>query len=146
MMRTIFVNVKQLGKKHPLLTETPITLDTSETKVSLSDLLKLLVQQQVNEYNSKDIEKDNEDSIHSPLTNYLPVLTDTGKVGFGNIYNENRADIHKAQENALQAFEDGMYAVFHGVEPLETLPETVDLEKKEAFTLIRLTFLSGSYW
>ncbi|KAA0129176.1 hypothetical protein FY557_06325 [Chryseobacterium sp. SN22] len=142
----IKVTVKQLGRKHPVLSEQHLEIDHHENSISLEQLLKRIVQQQVEAFNAKSFEKEDQDRTQTPLENYLNILTDTGKVGFGSIYNEKRADLQKAQENALQAFEDGMFAVFCGETQLEKLTQTIDLSTKPVFTFIRLTFLAGSYW
>lgn len=142
----IKVTVKQLGRKHPVLSEQHLEIDHHENSISLEQLLKRIVQQQVEAFNAKSFEKEDQDRTHTPLENYLNILTDTGKVGFGSIYNEKRADLQKAQENAVQAFEDGMFAVFCGETRLENLEQIIDLSMQPVFTLIRLTFLAGSYW
>ncbi|MNE70779.1 hypothetical protein D3C80_1666000 [compost metagenome] len=97
-------------------------------------------------FRSSSFEFEDEDKIHLPKENYLPILTDTGKVGFGALYNHNQVDLAKAQENAIVAFEDGLYTVFYGDDQLETLTEQVDLSQNKNLTFIRLTFLAGSYW
>lgn len=142
----IKVTVKQLGKKHPVLSEQNIEIAYEEANITLENLLKLIVQQQVDEFNTKSFELEDEDYAKIPQDNYLNLLTDTGKVGFGSIYNLKKADLQKAQENAIQAFEDGMFAVFYNEEQLESLTQTIDLGLKHTFTFIRLTFLAGSYW
>ncbi|WP_164464437.1 hypothetical protein [Chryseobacterium sp. G0162] len=54
--------------------------------------------------------------------------------------------MQKAQDNAIQAFEDGMFAVFYNDEQLENLDQSIDLSLRHLFTFIRLAFLAGSYW
>lgn len=142
----IKVTVKQLGKKHPVLSEQKIEIAYKDSNISLENLLKLIVQQQVDAFNAKSFELEDEDCGKIPQDSYLNILTDTGKVGFGSIYNLKKADVQKAQENAIQAFEDGMFAVFYNDEQLEDLTQTIDLSLQHPFTFIRLTFLAGSYW
>ena len=142
----IKVTVKQLGKKHPVLSEQKIDIAYDDSNISLENLLKLIVQQQVEAFNAKSFELEDEDYTKIPTDNYLNILTDTGKVGFGSIYNLKKADVQKAQENAIQAFEDGMFAVFYNDEQLEDLTQTINLDLQHTFTFIRLTFLAGSYW
>ncbi|KQM62566.1 hypothetical protein [Chryseobacterium sp. Leaf201] len=142
----IKVTVKQLGRKHPVLAEQSIEIAHHESHISLEHLLQRVVQQQVTAFNTKSFELEDEDLSKIPQENYLNILTDTGKVGFGSIYNQKRADLQKAQENAIQAFEDGMFAVFYNDEPIESLTQIIDLNLQYTFTFIRLTFLSGSYW
>lgn len=142
----ISISVKQLGKKHPLLQEKSIALDIENPVISTQKLIESIVDYQVQLFHSLSFEFEDEDKIHLPKENYLPILTDTGKVGFGALYNHNQVDLAKAQENAIQAFEDGLYAVFYGDDQLETLTETIDLSQNKNLTFIRLTFLAGSYW
>ena len=142
----IKVTVKQLGRKHPVLSEQKLDIAHNENTISLKNLLQLIVQQQVETFNAKSFELEDEDYTKIPQENYLNILTDTGKVGFGSIYNEKKANLEKAQENAIQAFEDGMFAVFYNDEQLENLEQTIDLSSNYSFTFIRLTFLAGSYW
>lgn len=142
----ISITVKQLGKKHPVLQEKSISLDTSAPVVTVRTFIELIVKHQVGLFHSASFEWEDQDTIHLPKENYLPILTDTGKVGFGAVYNHNKVDIAKAQENAIVAFEDGLYALFQGDDQLESLTEEIDLSQNKSITFIRLTFLAGSYW
>lgn len=142
----IKVTVKQLGKKHPVLSEQKIEISYENSNITLEYLLQLIVQQQVEAFNTKSFELEDQDDTKIPQDNYLNILTDTGKAGFGSIYNLKKADVDKAQENVIQAFEDGMFAVFYNDEQLEDLSQTIDLNLSYTFTFIRLTFLAGSYW
>lgn len=142
----ISISVKQLGKKHPLLQEKSIDLSIENPVITTQNLIEAVVDHQVQLFHSSSFEFEDEDKIHLPKENYLPILTDTGKVGFGALYNHNKVDLAKAQENAIVAFEDGLYAVFYGDDQLETLSEEIDLSQNKTLMFIRLTFLAGSYW
>lgn len=142
----ISISVRQLGKKHPILQEKSISLDTSAPVVTVRAFIELIVKHQVGLFHSASFEWEDQDTIHLPKENYLPILTDTGKVGFGAVYNHNKVDIAKAQENASIAFEEGLYALFQGDDQLESLIEEIDLSQNKSITFIRLTFLAGSYW
>ncbi|PWV56087.1 hypothetical protein [Chitinophaga sp. S165] len=138
----LIINVKQAGRKQALLERQMIEIDDIGNQPSLHNLITAVVKQQVITYNSKPFEK-----------NLLPFLTDeqiadkasAGKIGFGSIYNEQKADVVKAQETALQAFEDGMYAVFADDEELKLLSGQLNLSPDTVITFIRLTFLAGGY-
>jgi len=142
----IKVCVKQLGKKRPLLKDRVIEIAEIGPVPSLKTLLEAVVEQQVNEYNQKMSESDESGMEKQPALGYLPILTDTGKAGFGSIYNQHKADLVKACETALQAFEDGLFAVFLEEEELKDLGQPVALTPQKRITFIRLTFLAGSYW
>ncbi|MEL1254436.1 hypothetical protein AAEO57_11660 [Flavobacterium sp. DGU38] len=142
----ISISVKKLGKKHPLLQEKSIALAIENPVITTQKLIESIVDHQVQLFHASSFEFEDEDKIHLPKENYLPILTDTGKAGFGAIYNHNKVNLIKAQETAIQAFEDGLYAIFYGDDQLETLTEQIDLSQNKAITFIRLTFLAGSYW
>lgn len=142
----LIISVKQLGKKHPILHEKRIELAIKTPFVTTRELIELVVDYQVQLFNTSSFEWDEEDKTHLPKENYLPILTDTGKIGFGAIYNHNKVNATVAQENAVLAFEDGLYAVFYGDDQLESLSDEVNLSDNKTITFIRLTFLAGSYW
>lgn len=139
----ITVRVKQAGRKHALIENKTIEIDEIGKNPTLEVLLNAVVKQQVEVYNNKN-----------PEENLLPFLSkeeieqtaETGKVGFGSIYNEAKADLAKAQETALQAFEDGMFAVFADENEIQKLNSVVQLTDSTVITFIRLTFLAGGYW
>lgn len=140
------ISVKQLGKKHPILNQSILDLDFPTSIVTVRVLIELIVEYQVNLFNASSFEWEDEDRIHLPKENYLPLLTDTGKVGFGALYNHNKIKLLTAQQNAILAFEDGLFAVFYGDDELSHLDLSVDLSLHKTLTFIRLTFLAGSYW
>ncbi|SEW51899.1 hypothetical protein [Chitinophaga arvensicola] len=139
----ITISVKQPGRKYALIDRQLLEVDDITDSPSLRELLQAVVKQQVAAYNDKPLEK-----------NLLPFLsaeqTDdrlaTGKAGFGSIYNEHKADAVKAQETALQAFEDGLFAVFINDEEMKHLPDKISLNNDTVITFVRLTFLAGSIW
>lgn len=137
----ILVKVKQIGKKHSLL-EKELNLEVNP-QCTVAEFIQALVKEQVESY----LQKPDEKSI-------LPVLSKTetdemiesGKVHFGTLQKNKNPDIAEAQQTALQAFEDGMYAVFFGETELNGLSQSLNLNETTPFTFIRLTFLAGSYW
>ncbi|HVI48614.1 MAG TPA: hypothetical protein VM802_27345 [Chitinophaga sp.] len=88
------ISAKQADRKHLLIARRTIVIDDLALAPSLREFLLAVVKQQVTEYNSKSSEK-----------NLLPFLSkqeidnqaNTGKIGLGNIYNENKADVLEAQ-------------------------------------------------
>ena len=137
------ISAKQLGRKHPLIDNKIIEIEDIGSQPSLQNLLMAVVAQQVHEYNSKPPEKS--------LLPFLDTATieeqaTTGKVGFGSIYNEHKADLAKAQQAALQAFQDGLFVVFAGDKPLTALEHIISLTPDTVITFIRLSFLAGRNW
>lgn len=140
------VSVKQLGKKHPVLKEQALEIPYHQPAISLEQLLRLIVEQQVARYNTLQVQNEEEGTVQKPLHEYLGPLMEMGKVGFGGTYQSQKASVEEAQEVALQAFKDGLYAVFQGEEELSDLQQQIDLQLQQTFTFIRLTFLAGSIW
>ncbi|MDE7318258.1 MAG: hypothetical protein K2N46_00835 [Lachnospiraceae bacterium] len=137
----IYIQMKAAGKRKPVLDHVPYELPDHVS--TLRGLLTELVRIEVERYNEKGTD-----------VQVVPYLTkeeigdqaEAGKVGFGRIYSEKRADVAKASENALQCFEDGLVRVFQNDQELQQLDLPVQIQEGDSFTLIRLTFLAGRLW
>ena len=137
----IYIKVKALGKRKDILAPTLYTIP--DDVASLRELLTAIVQKEVDLYNSKQ-----------PDTQLIPYLTqqelndqaEAGKVSFGRIYADKKADSRKAVANALQCWEDGLVRVFMNNEELTQLDAPLVIPDGAVFTLIRLTFLAGRMW
>lgn len=137
----IYIQMKAAGKRKPVLDHVPYELPDHVS--TLRGLLTELVRIEVERYNEKGTD-----------VQVVPYLTkeeigdqaEAGKVGFGRIYSEKRADVAKASENALQCFEDGLVRVFQNDQELQQLDVPVQIQEGDSFTLIRLTFLAGRLW
>lgn len=137
----ISVNKKTLGKKKKALE--PVIYEVSENIGTLEELFRELVRIEVERYNSKGTD-------HQTLflfdENTLKEHASTGKVGFGRLYSERKADLDKAVENALQSFRDGLVRVVWNEQELEHLDDKIILSEGDVFTFIRVTFLTGRLW
>ena len=137
----INVRMKMPGKRRPVLGE--VSIEISDTVKTLRELLTELVRVEVERYNQKGVE-----------TQLIPFLSKeeleeqaaVGKVGFGRIYSDKKANVSKAVENALACFEDGLVRVFCGDQELEELDGEIQLKEGDTMTFIRLTFLTGRMW
>ena len=69
------ISVKQLGKKHPILQDNVIVLATTSTVVTVTQLLELVVAQQVDQFSKSSFEVDDEDKTHLPNDHYLPIAS-----------------------------------------------------------------------
>jgi hypothetical protein len=139
----ITISVKQPGRKHALIDRQVLEVEDLTDQPSLRELLMAVVRQQVTAYNNKPLEKNLLPFLSSAEVDNLAA---TGKAGFGSIYNEHKADLQKAQETALQAFEDGLFAVFINDEEMKHLSDVFSLNNHTIITFVRLTFLAGSIW
>lgn len=137
----IYVRVKAIGKRKDILAPTPYAIP--DGICSLRQLLTAVVQKEVAQYNSKETE-----------AQLIPFLTQQeldnqakiGKVSFGTIYSDKKADPDKAVANAIQCWEDGLVRVFMNEEELTDLDAPLTIEAQSVLTFIRLTFLAGSMW
>ena len=137
----IYVRVKAIGKRKDILAPTPYTIP--DGICSLRQLLTAVVQNEVAQYNSKEAE-----------AQLIPFLTQQeledqakiGKVSFGTIYSDKKADPGKAVANAIQCWEDGLVRVFMDEEEITELDKTIQVSEGAVFTFMRLTFLAGSIW
>lgn len=84
----------------------------------------------------------------APIINFLKETqiddaAATGKVGFGTIYHDKKADLNKAIQVALESYIDGLFAVAIDDKIVEKLDDIVVLKEKTVITFIRLTLLIG---
>jgi molybdopterin converting factor small subunit len=137
----IYVSLKSIGKRKSFISKqklhVPVTPDSLRTLIT--EIIKLNVQQ----FHNKEVEK--------PIVSYLSdkeieYQASIGKVGFGAIYNENKADLSEAIQTAIQAFEDGLYRVFLNSEEVEQLETPLKIKDGDEVVFIRLTMLAGRMW
>lgn len=137
-MYTISVRVKKLGKqkKESLV---PMPFELEERPENVRELILGLTRAGVRDYNRR---KD-EGQLLSWLTKEeMENQAQRGKISFG-LRGGNDADLEKAEGNAVQSFEDGIYRIFAGETELKALEEKIPWEEGMVFTLIRLAMLSG---
>lgn len=137
-------SIKQLGKKRPQIKKQPLELPhfDPQGQATLQDFITALVQQQVKAYATRQ-----ETTLLEALTpNQIEEGAAQGKVDVQERFEAGRVEVETAVETALQAFKDGLYAVFADEEQLEQLEQSINWSTIECFTFIRLTFLAGSYW
>ncbi len=137
------ISVKQLGKKRPIINQKGIKIEDLPDSPVLQNLIIAIVRQQVQAFNQKLEEKP---LIPFLLKEDIEQKTKTGKVGFGSIYNDQKADEQGAIDNALLAFQDGIYCVFIDDNQIEKLDAPISLNENSVLSFVRLTFLAGSYW
>ena len=137
----IYIQMKAAGKRKPVLDNVPYELP--EEIGTLRDFLSALVKIEAERYNQKGTD-----------VQVVPYLTkeevedqaSLGKVGFGRIYSDKKADPAKAVKNALQCFEDGLIRVFQNNQERKSLEEPLWPKEGDRFTLIRVCLLAGRLW
>ncbi|MGB0868833.1 MAG: hypothetical protein ACPGSD_04475 [Flavobacteriales bacterium] len=139
MEKNFSITLKRLGKKKVYRQEYNFQ---NEIK-TLKDLIEVCVEQEVEKYNEK---VDNTSILQFLSPTDISKQAESGKIGFGEQYNTNKADLEKSIENALLAFKDGLYVVFINDVEVTDMQEKIDLNGGEEIVFIRLTFLTGTYW
>lgn len=137
----IQVNLKSMGKRKSSVK--PVLYEVTGQPSSVRELILAVTEAGVREYNHR-VEAP---EILSYLTGEdIDNQAQAGRISFGINYGEKKADLSKAQENALQCFEDGIYRIFLDGKPLEKLDDSVYITKDSVFTFVRLTMLAGRMW
>ena len=137
----VYVRVKALGKRKDVLPPRPYELP--EGISSLRGLLTAFVEAEVERYNGKDPEA----PLLSCLTaEEIEAQSETGKVSFGRLWSDKKADKAKAVQTALLAFDDGLVRVLMDETELVQLDAPLCIREGAVFTFVRLTFLAGRMW
>lgn len=137
----VYVNVKQAGVRKNYITKQELILNSKPE--TLRELIAAVVSENVKSFNNKIeghriIEYLTDDQIKDKLT--------TGRVSFGEVYNETMADVDMAIETAILAYEDGIFRVFIGEAEGAGLDEKISINEEETLTFVRLTMLTGRLW
>lgn len=137
----IFIRIKAAGKKKDVLQLTPYEINDNIS--TLRELLTDIVITEVNKYNNK-----NNDTVLTAFISQEQIddLSLTGKVSFGDVFNDKKAEKNSATNNAIQCFEDGIVRVFMDETELAELDAPLTIKENEVFTFIRLAFLAGRMW
>ena len=135
------VNVKSVSGKRNRITT--VSVPYNRDAMSVRELIEETVIYCVNEYNSR---MENTELMSALLPAEIADKAAQGKVSFGTIYGENHPDLQKAQADALEAFSDGVVAVFADDRRLEDEEEILDLTQITSLTFIKLVMLAGRMW
>ncbi len=144
MQKQIAISIKMLGKKRPVLENVSIQLpDELSDSTTLSQLIELIVRQQVAHFNQN---REGDNVLRYLDSSQIQAMKERGKIDFGSVYNTQKADVEKAVQDALQAFEDGLYFVFIDNEKIESVGEQIELKPNAKLLFLRLVALTGGYF
>lgn len=137
----IRVRIKSPGKRRDVLA--PVSYSIPDDVGTLRELLTAITQQEVDRYNRKE-----------PGVQVVPYLTSqevddqarAGKVSFGRLWSDRKANPRKAVDNVLQCWADGLVRVFMDGVELTELDAPLVIAPGSTFTFVRLTFLAGRMW
>ena len=137
----IFIRIKAVGKKKDILQLTPYKINNNIS--TLRELLTDIVTTEVNKYNNKST-----DTVLAAFISQEEIDNQslTGKVSFGDVFNDKKAEKSSAINNAIQCFSDGIVRVFMDEAELTELDTPLAINENDIFTFIRLAFLTGRMW
>ena len=135
------VNVKSVSGKKNRITTIPVTYSRDE--MTVRELIEETVLYSVSDYNKR---RESGELLRALLPQEIEDRAAEGKVSFGVIYGEKNADPKKAADDALQAFSDGVAAVFADERRLESLDEILNLREIKSLTFVKLVMLAGRMW
>lgn len=136
------INLKQIGERKQKIA--PVDFEYEPVPETVRELIIQTVTRCVEDYNARVRAGEN----HTvPLSErQITDMADIGKIAFGITYGGKEQALDKAIDNALQAFEDGIYRVFLNETELEQLDGKICLGENDSLTFIRLTMLAGRMW
>ena len=145
----IKVQIKQAGRRGTKITTTSLPL--GKTPDTIEELIILTVKATYRDFKHR---AENSDRLEEGVTEDFAILSPimieekatTGKIGFGAVYNKKMVSENKAVETALQAFEDGIVAVFIDENRYENLQDRLSLTGEETVTFVKLAILAGRMW
>ncbi len=136
------VNLKQIGQRKQKIA--PVDFHYEKEPKTVRELIGFTVEICVNAYNERvRAGQGNEKPLNEQQ---ITDMAEVGKIAFGINYGEKEQDLKKAEENALQSFEDGLYRIFIGENELEGLDTPVCIKEGDSLTFIKLTMLAGRMW
>ncbi|WP_234859522.1 hypothetical protein [Aquimarina aquimarini] len=138
-MQEISIHLKRLGKKKIHST----TIHTNKAINTLEDLLIACVKSEVSKFNEK---RENPHLLPFLTPSDIQKQSTSGKIGFGEIHNLDKATIEESIQVAIQGFKDGLFIIFINDNEIQELEQEIHLDQESIVTFLRMTFLTGTYW
>ena len=136
------VQIKQLGARGKKVS--PVPFEIEGVPSTAEELIAATVKKCVDEYNER-VKRG--DVVVSPLEErQIKDMADIGRITFGICHGDKQQDVHKAIENAVQAFKDGIVCVFINDVKLSSPDEKIEFKEDDVLSFIRLTMLAGRIW
>lgn len=137
----VFVQMKSVGKRAGALERIPYEIP--DGTASLRALITAFVSAEVERFNAKGTEVQ---LVAFLSPEQIDAQARAGRVEFGRLFSDGKADAVAAVDVALKAWEDGLVRVLMGEQELDDLDASFDIPEDSTFTFIRLSFLAGRMW
>lgn len=131
----IKVLVKSIAKTRGVESVAYLVDDNINT---LNDLIIDLCNTEITKYENKEFKVLSQEDIDW--------MVNIGKISFGFKYRDDEnVDRNEAFDNALVAFNEGLYRVFINEVEIDSLDCVINLKEDDEVSLIRLTMMTGRY-
>ena len=137
----IRINVKGASRRKAAVVQQ--VREYPDRQMTVEEFLAETVRQNVKEYNDR---KDAGEILRLFSVERLEEMAESGKVSYGSVIDDRRAEEAEAVRTALQCFEDGMVALFADGARYSELVQVIPLREGSEVTFVRLTFLAGRMW
>jgi hypothetical protein len=142
-MNTVQIEARIVGQRKPIIPSwqlpIPEAWQSDEKPICLQDLIVYVVTHEVESFNDRQDQNQFLDVLTNQQTSEQ---AESGAVRFGS-REPQKADLEKAIETALEAFEDGLYYVFLADQQIVDLGEQISLTPDSRVTFVRLVSLAG---
>ena len=136
------VQLKKLGARGNKVVPVPFNIDGIPSTVG--ELIAMTAKKCAEEYNER-VRKG--ETMITPLSQReISDMAGIGRITFGICNGDKEQDVGKAVDNALLAFQDGLFCMFINGEKMTQADRAIALREDDVLTFIRLTMLSGRMW
>ena len=136
------VEVKQLGARGKKIV--PVPFEIEETPATAGELIAATAKKCAEDFNER-VRKG--ETMITPLSEReISDMAGIGRITFGICNGDKEQDVGKAVDNALLAFQDGLFCMFINGEKVTEADRAIALREDDVLTFIRLTMLSGRMW
>lgn len=145
----IRINVRSASRKKAAVIQR--CCEYPDRLMNVGEFIEETVRQNVREYNERKdatellrlfLRNQNEESLEEKLDG----MAESGKVSYGDSFDDRKADAEAAVRNALQCFDDGIVALFADGKRYMNKEEQIPLKDQSEVTFVRLVFLAGRMW
>ena len=136
------VEVKQLGARGKKIV--PVPFEIEGVPATTGELIAATAKKCAEDFNER-VRKG--ETMITPLSEReISDMAGIGRITFGICNGDKEQDVGKAVDNALLAFQDGLFCMFINGEKVTEADRAIALREDDVLTFIRLTMLSGRMW
>ena len=145
----IRINVRSASRKKAAIIQR--SCDYPDRPMTVEEFIEETVRQNVREYNERKDATEllrlfSRNQDEESLEEKLDGMAESGKVSYGDSFDDRKADAEAAVRNALQCFDDGIVALFADGKRYLKKDEQIPLTNQSEVTFVRLVFLAGRMW